>query len=113
MGVKEGEYPRMTNFKQRILDIAINQINEHSNIRIECEQHKKGRKITGFSFKFIEFLTKPERDPNTIDWIDENQSKPKRERITLNEIVIRHPNETIGKSEPEIYKMFGKQYHII
>jgi len=39
--------------------------------------------------------------------------KPKREKMTLNDIVIRHPNETIGKSEPDIYKMFGSKYHII
>jgi len=112
MGVKEDEYPRMTNFKQRVLDIAINQINEHSNIRIECEQHKKGRKITGFSFSFVELVEEPKRDPNTIDWVDQEQ-KTKREKLTINEIVCRHPNETIGKSEPEIYKMYGSKYHII
>jgi len=113
LGVNSDEYAKMSNFKSRVLNTAINQINEHSNIRIECEQHKKGRKIIGFSFSFIELMEEPKRDPNTIDWIDENKFKPKRERITLNEIVMRHPNETIGKSEPEIYKIFGNKYHII
>jgi len=111
LGVNQNEYNKMSNFKARVLDIAINQINEHSNIRVECEQHKKGRKITGFSFNFIE-LKETERDPNTVDWIDQEQ-KPKREKLSINEIVCRHPNETIGKSEPEIYKMFGSKYHII
>lgn len=112
LGVNPNEYNKMSNFKTRVLDAAINQINKCSNIRIECEQHKKGRKISGFSFNFIE-LKEPERDPNTIDWVNESQSKPKREKLTLNEIVCRHPNETIGKSEPEIYKMYGSKYHII
>jgi len=112
LGVNPNEYNKMSNFKARVLDVAVNQINEHSNIRIECEQHKKGRKITGFSFSFIELVEEPKRDPNTVDWIDQEQ-KPKREKLSINEIVCRHPNETIGKSEPEIYKMYGSKYHII
>lgn len=110
LGVESEEYPRMTDFKRRVLDVAIDQINELSNIRIKVIQHKKGRSITGFSFTFKEVA--PLRDPNTIDWIDEQQ-KPKREKMTMNEIVMRHPHETIGKSEPDIYKMFGSIYHII
>lgn len=111
LGVAYDEYLDIRNFKKRVLNVAINQINEHSNIQVECEQHKKGRRITGFSFNFIE-LKEPERDPNTVDWIDQEQ-KPKREKLTINDIVYRHPTETIGKSEPEIYKMFGSKYHII
>lgn len=83
---------------------------EHSNIRIECEQHKKGRSIIGFSFTFIELKVK---DLNTMDKVNEPKSKPIREKLSINEIVCRHPNETIGKTEPEIYKMFGNKYHII
>lgn len=110
LGVEPNEYPRMTNFKDRVLDIAVNQINELSNIRIKVIQHKKGRTITGFSFTFTEVA--PERDPNTIDWVDE-EKKPKREKMSIDDIVRRHPNETIGKFEPEIFKMFGSIYHII
>jgi len=57
-------------------------------------------------------MAEPKRDPNTVDWIDQEQ-KPKREKLSINEIVCRHPNETIGKTEPEIYKIFGSKYHII
>ena len=112
LGIEPDEYTRMNNFKMRVLDVAITQINELSNIQIEIEQHKKGRKIIGFSFTFVE-LKNLERDPNTIDWVDELQSKPKREKMTINQIVSRHPQETLGKTEAEIYKIFGKQYQII
>lgn len=110
LGVEPNEYSRMADLKKRVLDIAVDQINELSNIRIKVMQHKKGRTITGFSFTFTE--VEPVRDPNTVDWIDENK-KPAREKMTINEIVMRHPNETIGKLEPEIFKIFGKKYHII
>ena len=100
----------MTDFKKRVLDIAVDQINELSNIRIKVIQHKKGRSISGFSFTFTEI--EPVRDPNTVDWVDE-EKKPKREKMTMAQIVSRHPQETIGKQEPEIYKMFGSIYQII
>lgn len=52
IGVLPHEYERMHHFKARILDLAINQINEHTDITANYEQHKKGRTITGFTFKF-------------------------------------------------------------
>ncbi|PKG63023.1 initiator RepB protein [Psychrobacter sp. Sarcosine-02u-2] len=46
------EYQRIEAFKRRVLDLAITQINEHTDITSEYEQHKQGRVITGFTFKF-------------------------------------------------------------
>ena len=37
----------MCDFKKRVLDPAIKQINEHTDITIKVEQHKTGRSITG------------------------------------------------------------------
>ena len=39
-------------FKRGVLELALKQINEHTDITASYEQHKKGRTITGFSFKF-------------------------------------------------------------
>ena len=52
IGVLDDEYTRMGNFKDRVLNLAISQINEHTDIKVKCEQHKKGRNISGFSFTF-------------------------------------------------------------
>lgn len=52
LGVGVNEYSKMVNFKTRVLDLAINQINEHTDITASYEQHKQGRVIVGFSFKF-------------------------------------------------------------
>lgn len=71
VGLNENEYKAMCDFKKRVLEPAIKQINEHTDIKVKVEQHKTGRSITGFSFKF-----KPKqqpqpialnRDPNTAD----------------------------------------------
>jgi len=42
----------MSDFKKRVLEPSIKQINEHTDITVSYEQHKKGRLISGFSFKF-------------------------------------------------------------
>lgn len=52
IGVLDDEYTRMGNFKDRVLNLAITQVNEHTDINVKCEQHKKGRNISGFSFTF-------------------------------------------------------------
>lgn len=52
IGVLENEYQQMSDFKRRVLDLAIEQINENTDITASYEQHKAGRVITGFSFTF-------------------------------------------------------------
>ena len=78
IGVLETEYLRFNNFKVRVLDPAIKQVNEHTDISVKVEQHKTGRSITGFSFKFKqkqqaknEKLIDPKRDPNIPDFFIE------------------------------------------
>lgn len=52
IGVLDTEYKRMYDFKKYVLDIAIKQVNQHTDITVKVEQHKTGRSITGFSFSF-------------------------------------------------------------
>ena len=72
LGVEDNEYQRMHHFKSRVLETAITQINEHTDIKATYEQHKKGRTITGFSFKFKQKQQPKKldskRDPNTPDF---------------------------------------------
>lgn len=52
LGISVNEYRLIADFKKRVLDLAIKQINDHTDITATYEQHKKGRVITGFSFTF-------------------------------------------------------------
>lgn len=52
LGLGINEYKTMSNFKKNVLDLAVNQINELTDITATYEQHKKGRVIAGFSFSF-------------------------------------------------------------
>jgi plasmid replication initiation protein len=46
LGLTSDDYPRLDTFKRRVLESAVKQINEHTDI-IEVEQHKEGRSISG------------------------------------------------------------------
>ena len=70
----ENEYKDMCTFKKYVLDLAVAQINEHTDIKLTYEQHKAGRKIDGFSFKFKQKVKQQkieqqqqQRDQNTAD----------------------------------------------
>ena len=71
LGLLESEYTAMSDFKKRVLEPSIKQINEHTDITVTYEQHKKGRIISGFSFKFKQKQqpkVEAKRDPNTPDF---------------------------------------------
>ena len=75
MGVLDGEYTRSDNFKKWVIEKPIEQINANTDITVTYEQHKRGRAISGFSFRFkqkaqpkIEKPIDPKRDPNAPDF---------------------------------------------
>ena len=47
-------YDRMDNFKARVLDPAVKDINENSNFNVVWEQRKTGRRVTHLTFTFAE-----------------------------------------------------------
>jgi len=71
LGVEAHQYKTMSNFKTYVLDFALKQVNELTDITAKYEQHKKGRSITGFSFSFKQKKNCPDKvikemDPLTI-----------------------------------------------
>lgn len=52
LGIEDHQYKTMSNFKKRVLDLAVNEINEHTEITATYKQHKEGRNIIGFTFIF-------------------------------------------------------------
>ena len=48
------KYPLFADFKKRVIDTAVDQINECSPLRVSYEQKKTGRKVTHILFSFKE-----------------------------------------------------------
>lgn len=48
----DDSYPEYKEFKRRVLDVAVEQINQHSPLLVKWEPRKTGRKITHLNFTF-------------------------------------------------------------
>lgn len=60
----EDKYQRIANLKLRVIDPAIAQINEHSNLWCKYTQRKTGRMVTHFKFEFGTKDAKHQRPEN-------------------------------------------------
>lgn len=80
LGIGVNEYKRMDHFKTRVLDLAITEITEKTDIQATYQQHKKGRSISGFSFSFKQKQEKPPTiEPSeNLDLFSKNMTDPQR-----------------------------------
>ena len=103
LGVLNDEYTRSDNFKKWIIENPIKQINEHTDITATYEQHKKGRVITGFSFKFKQ---KKKTEPETPKNSDSSQRIEKPSQIPAN-IVKQPENANLSDLQHRASKITG------
>ena len=102
------EYSRLEAFKRRVLDSAISQINEHTDITAQYEQHKQGRVITGFTFKFKikknkekTVLKLEEKTADNGDWFTvEGLSDKQLRRIAGNPNFVADYNHLVKSTSP-------------
>lgn len=103
LGIEPDQYKQMVNFKTKVLDFAIDQINEHTDIKASYNQHKEGRSIVGFTFTFKE-KSKPKakggevnRDENNLDLFSiNNLSDAQLARIARNKQFVADYNNLIS-----------------
>lgn len=53
LGIEDNEYPEYSNFKQRILKPAVEQINKITDLYCEFEEIKNKRKVEAIRFRFV------------------------------------------------------------
>ena len=102
LGIEPNEYKAMNNFKAKVLDLAVSQINEHTDITVKYDQVKTGRQITGFKFSFKQKPSKAtahqtQRDDTTGDLFSVNNlSDAQLARIARNKQFERDYNHLIS-----------------
>lgn len=70
-GIGINEYKSMSDFKKRVLDLAVNELNEKTDITVKYEQFKAGRVITHLLFKITKKREKtPLHNDKVIDLTD-------------------------------------------
>ena len=108
LGVGVNEYKRMSDFKRRVLDLAVNEINEKSDLKVSYEQEKQGSVITGFKFKIVannkvatNKKSVEQRDANTADMFTIDGLNDKQlGRIARNKQFIADYNHLVSSASP-------------
>lgn len=102
LGIQNEEYQLMSNFKNRVLDLAVHQINLHTDIVANYQQKKEGRRIVGFDFTYVikervELLNSISEKPKTNSKRNDLKQR-KTDQINLND-----PKLEIAKSTADEY----------
>lgn len=120
LGVEVNEYKAMCDFKKRVLQVAINEINEKSDIKISYEQVKKGRSIAGFKFKVLakDKLKKVQlensRDINTADMFTiEGLNDKQLGRIVRNPAFMAEYNHLVTPTSPAGQSQQGWEFEMV
>lgn len=103
MGVGINEYTRMSDFKRRVLDLAVDEINDKTDLKVSYTQEKKGRVIVGFKFKVLAKTTKNNKDydikaDNSDLFTIDNYTDAQLRRITRNPKFIKDYSDRISPS---------------
>ena len=108
LGVGVDEYELMSNFKKRVLDLAVKEINEISDLTVSYDQEKRGKRIIGFKFKVLP-KNKPKnikktdgsRDTDTADMFTvEGLNDKQLGRIARNPSFIADYNHLVSSTSP-------------
>lgn len=117
LGVEEHEYKTMGNFKSRVLDYAIQEVNNNTNITVAYEQHKEGRRIVGFTFKFkvkTKKALESKRDENTADmFTTEGLNDKQLGRIVRNPAFMAEYNHLVTPTSPAGQSQQGWEFEMI
>lgn len=97
LGIDTNQYQMIADFKKRVLDKAISEINEHSDLVVSYEQVKEGCVISGFRFKI------------RVKQVEKDQDKPikmtNKQRAFFAVRLAHHPElqelAQVGKSMEE------------
>jgi len=120
LGVEDDEYKAMSNFKIRVLDLAVDEINEKSDLNIKYSQKKKGRKIIGFTFTVHEKpkakteVVNKERDVSTADMFTVDGLNDKQlGRIARNPAFMAEYNHLVSPTSPAGQSQQGWEFEMV
>lgn len=107
LGIESTEYKEMGDFKKRVLDLAVNEINEKTNIKVKYENVKQGRRVVGFIFtvrekpkaknaKVVQLRDVNNGDMFTVDGLSDKQLG----RIARNPSFMADYNHMVSSTSP-------------
>ena len=120
LGLELEEYKRMSDFKRRVLDMAIKEINDKTDLNVSYEQEKRGKEIIGFKFKVLEkkkfksAKLKNVRDVNTSDMFTvEGLNDKQLGRIVRNPVFMAEYNHLVSPTSSAGQSQQGWEFEMI
>tara|TARA_R110000850_G_C9985203_1_gene466391 strand:- start:3627 stop:4595 length:969 start_codon:yes stop_codon:yes gene_type:complete len=121
LGLGVSDYQRMSDFKRRVLDSAVKEINEKTDLQISYVQEKKKSRIIGFKFKVLEKESSKNTlkasnikgcntaDMFTIDGLNDKQLG----RIVRNPKFMADYNHLVSPTSPAGQSQHGWEFEMI
>lgn len=103
LGIELNEYKLISDFKKRVIDVAIKEINKKTDINVKYDQFKEGRNITHIIFKITKKKSnkiKDCRDKDTIDMFSgmtDKQACMFADKLSKDTAFQRHYQAHIGE----------------
>lgn len=114
LGMEENKYPKYANFKQKIIDIACSEINQYTDLDVDFEEIKSGKRV-----EKIKFLFKPKNSCYIEDdeEVQELDIETKIKIDTLKSIIHVELDEKdyislLNVAEKDLAKILEKYYLI-
>jgi plasmid replication initiation protein len=98
MGVEDGKYKVFRDFKNRVLDKAIEEVNKYSPMNITAQYRKQGRAVTA-----IQFLIKN----NEVTQIDLNDKSDKNSKLS---VLLKSKFGLSNKQIEDVISQFDEEY---
>lgn len=114
LGLLENEYKVMGDFKKRVLNLAVMQINEFTDVTVHYEQKKEGRSITEVHFFFSQKKMKDVSDPTVLPSYDLSTKQCEifaRKLCNLNNTVFCSQYADVGESSQSFEKRIYQELH--
>lgn len=105
--VKPDSYPQIADFNRYVLDVAMRQINELTDITVEYTPIRSGRKITGYVFSFARKLSETNNGVlvgvGVVDRLEELKAKIRGE---VEQILQRDVSELLPLASEILIKQY-------
>ena len=92
----EDKYATFGELKRSVIDKAISEINQYSNLTVSYGERKRGRRVVAIQFAF-----------ETKQKVQAVEQSTKQKTLTLEQFVSKYKKETTGKNEFQVRQMMA------
>lgn len=107
LGVGVDQYKTMSNFKANVLDFALQQVNDLTDITAKYTQHKKGRSISGFQFTFKQKKSSTQQETDIPLLSDQYRQMTDSQRHLFSAELSKLPEMSTYSQGNESYSQFA------